>query len=122
MSDELSPNTRGCISILWFIAGTLVIQSYIHNRNKKSTSDSLPIHESKVSSASPAKIPSDKYEAPIRAHQHEKKMNERLFTSSNEDEEDNVERTKVVVRVPATSANLGPGFDTIGIALGMTVN
>ncbi|WP_433253135.1 homoserine kinase [Streptosporangium sp. CA-135522] len=26
---------------------------------------------------------------------------------------------KVVVRVPATSANLGPGFDTLGLALGL---
>ncbi|MFC3983726.1 homoserine kinase [Streptosporangium jomthongense] len=29
------------------------------------------------------------------------------------------ERTKVTVRVPATSANLGPGFDTLGLALGL---
>ncbi|MDP9846203.1 homoserine kinase [Streptosporangium lutulentum] len=27
--------------------------------------------------------------------------------------------SKVVVRVPATSANLGPGFDTLGLALGL---
>ena len=25
----------------------------------------------------------------------------------------------VLVRVPATSANLGPGFDTLGLALGL---
>ncbi|CAB4551065.1 unannotated protein [freshwater metagenome] len=29
----------------------------------------------------------------------------------------NIEGRRVVVRVPATSANLGPGFDTLGIAL-----
>ncbi|MEV4093428.1 homoserine kinase [Streptosporangium saharense] len=29
------------------------------------------------------------------------------------------ESTKVTVRVPATSANLGPGFDTLGLALGL---
>lgn len=29
------------------------------------------------------------------------------------------ETTKVTVRVPATSANLGPGFDTLGLALGL---
>merc|ERR1719188_1662626 len=28
-----------------------------------------------------------------------------------------VKREKVVVRVPATSANLGPGFDAIGMAV-----
>ena len=27
--------------------------------------------------------------------------------------------TAVRVRVPATSANLGPGFDTLGLALGL---
>ena len=30
-----------------------------------------------------------------------------------------VPRRKVTVRVPATTANLGPGFDTIGMALDM---
>lgn len=30
-----------------------------------------------------------------------------------------MERNKVTVRVPATSANLGPGYDTIGMALDM---
>jgi hypothetical protein len=56
-------------------------------------------------------------------HEHEKKMMERIATSSgandarggdeNSGEEDD-ERKKVVVRVPATSANVGPGFDSIG--------
>ena len=45
---------------------------------------------------------------------------ERLQQESQDifgEEESKVVRTKVVVRVPATSANLGPGFDTIGMAL-----
>lgn len=50
-------------------------------------------------------------------HKHEARMGERIRTSS--DAEENMERTKVVVRVPATSANLGPGFDAIGMALDM---
>lgn len=36
-----------------------------------------------------------------------------------DDLEEHTERNKVVVRVPATSANLGPGFDAIGMALDM---
>lgn len=28
-----------------------------------------------------------------------------------------MERNRVVVRVPATSANMGPGFDCLGMAL-----
>jgi len=54
----------------------------------------------------------------IFPHQHEKRMNERLQRQV-EDENDHKERTKVVVKVPATSANLGPGFDSIGMALDM---
>ena len=30
-----------------------------------------------------------------------------------------MERSKVVVRVPATTANFGPGYDTVGMALDM---
>ena len=52
-----------------------------------------------------------------KPYEHEKKMNQRLSLPDDEDEE--VERTKVVVRVPATSANLGPGFDAIGMAVDM---
>ena len=53
-------------------------------------------------------------------HEHEKKMQNRLESNGmEEDISDLSERTKVVVRVPATSANLGPGFDAIGMALDM---
>eukprot|EP01041_Mallomonas_annulata_P000589 gene589-1142_t len=48
-------------------------------------------------------------------YEHERRMNERLRNQL--DENDNIERRKVIVRVPATSANVGPGFDTIGMAL-----
>ena len=39
--------------------------------------------------------------------------------SGNEDEIMNMERSKVVVRVPATTANFGPGYDTVGMAVDM---
>lgn len=50
--------------------------------------------------------------------EHERKMKNRIQLGS-ESEDDHRERTKVVVRVPATSANLGPGFDAIGMAIDM---
>ncbi len=50
-------------------------------------------------------------------HNHELKMNSRL--QMNLDEEASVERNKVVVRVPATTANMGPGYDTLGMAVDM---
>lgn len=34
-----------------------------------------------------------------------------------DDREAAMERNRVVVRVPATSANMGPGFDCLGMAL-----
>lgn len=53
-------------------------------------------------------------------YEHERKMLERLNKLESEDyKEDHHERSRVVVRVPATSANLGPGFDAIGMALDM---
>jgi homoserine kinase len=42
----------------------------------------------------------------------------RLIKSEGNNEEKK-ERDKVVVRVPATSANLGPGYDTLGMAVDM---
>jgi len=54
-------------------------------------------------------------------HQHERKMQERMRLHAVEDDlhSEGPERRKVTVRVPATSANLGPGYDTIGMALDM---
>lgn len=54
----------------------------------------------------------------VRTYEHERKMQQRLDEPDKEDDI-MVEKNKVVVRVPATSANLGPGFDTIGMALDM---
>jgi len=57
---------------------------------------------------------------PILPHHHEQKMQARI-TSIREEvvSELSQERNKVCVRVPATSANFGPGFDTLGMALDM---
>src|ERR1700741_2316744 len=53
-----------------------------------------------------------------KTFEHERKMVERLASASG-GEGDLIERNKVVVRVPATSANLGPGFDAVGMAIDM---
>jgi homoserine kinase len=55
----------------------------------------------------------------IFPHEHEKRMKLRLVNSEVDkiQFDDAIERNKVVVRVPASSANLGPGFDAIGMAL-----
>ncbi|CAM9748432.1 unnamed protein product [Phaeothamnion confervicola] len=84
---------------------------------------------------------------PLRPHQHEARMKERLEAKQQPSVQSSVdgaprlkrsqsdavregireevirehamERRKVVVRVPATSANMGPGFDCLGMALNM---
>lgn len=42
-------------------------------------------------------------------HQHEEKMRRRIATRYTIEEENNTPRNSVTVRVPATSANFGPG-------------
>jgi hypothetical protein len=42
-------------------------------------------------------------------HNHEEKMRRRIATRYTIEEENNLPRTSVTVRVPATSANVGPG-------------
>ena len=119
--SEISANAKCIIHALCFVSGALIIKSIIVKRNQKEpqTHGNKPT----IPGGTPAKpeSASEKFEIDSysRPHQHEKKMSERLFHTSSVDEEDGIERTRVVVRVPATSANLGPGFDAIGMALDM---
>jgi homoserine kinase len=50
-------------------------------------------------------------------HNHEEKMRRRIAARVAVDEENRVPRKSVPVRVPATSANMGPGYDCIGMAV-----
>ena len=119
--SELTANTKCVIHLLCFVSGALLVQSLIAKKREKE-----PLCDDQAHTAvggTPAKLQpsSEKFEIKTISlpHQHEKKMNERLFQTGSIDDEDGTERTKVVVRVPATSANLGPGFDAIGMALDM---
>jgi len=56
-------------------------------------------------------------EAMLFPHNHEAKMRRRIATRYTIEEENNLRRDSVTVRVPATSANVGPGYDCIGIAV-----
>ena len=46
-------------------------------------------------------------------HNHEEKMRRRVATRYSIEEENNTPRDSVTVRVPATSANIGPGCKSI---------
>lgn len=50
-------------------------------------------------------------------HNHEEKMRRRIAQRVSVEEENKTPRKSVTVRVPATSANVGPGYDCIGMAV-----
>mmetsp|Transcript_16017 Transcript_16017/g.37793 ORF Transcript_16017/g.37793 Transcript_16017/m.37793 type:complete len:440 (+) Transcript_16017:172-1491(+) len=50
-------------------------------------------------------------------HNHEEKMRRLVAARAAIEEDNSMPRRSVTVRVPATSANMGPGYDTIGMAV-----
>lgn len=53
-------------------------------------------------------------------YNHEMKMIKRVSESDNAStKDDDMERDSVIVKVPATTANMGPGYDTLGMAVDM---
>mmetsp|Transcript_51294 Transcript_51294/g.154143 ORF Transcript_51294/g.154143 Transcript_51294/m.154143 type:complete len:430 (-) Transcript_51294:299-1588(-) len=50
-------------------------------------------------------------------HNHEERMRRRLAARVAVEEDNLTPRTSVTVKVPATSANVGPGYDCIGMAV-----
>lgn len=98
------------IPSLFFVFTSVIIAKRLL-RNKKDFDDHKPnVLGNSLGSISTSDI--------VFPHEHEKKMLNRV-SNNDEFKDENVEKRKVVVRVPATSANLGPGFDTIGMALDM---
>lgn len=99
-----------------FITANLIVVGAIRRRQEavKEKKSPSPI----VIAKTPTKVDMD--DIPTKPYEHEQRMTVRLRGNSNDgDTEESVERSRVVVRVPATSANLGPGFDAIGMALDM---
>lgn len=68
-----------------------------------------------------SKKPSLIFEPPsekvIFPHNHEEKMRRRIAARVGIEDDNSVPRNKVTVRVPATSANMGPGYDCLGMAV-----
>jgi homoserine kinase len=56
---------------------------------------------------------------PLLPHQHEARMMEKVKTRETIAVENAIPRDYVKVRVPASSANMGPGFDCLGCAVDM---
>lgn len=69
------------------------------------------------SSSSMVSMKRESSEAMLFPHNHEAKMRRRIATRYSIEEENHLGRDSVTVRVPATSANVGPGYDCVGIAV-----
>lgn len=55
--------------------------------------------------------------AVLMPHSHEERMRRRIATRMAVEDENTLPRQSVTVRVPASSANCGPGYDCIGMAV-----
>jgi len=53
----------------------------------------------------------------LMPHQYEEKMKKRIAARVAVEDENRAPRNSVTVRVPATSANVGPGYDCIGMSV-----
>ena len=108
--------------IIKYSIGTSIVVIALRILTKIQSNESNTIHTSPSSSSLSSNdkkgIKKSDSSSDLRPHQHELKMDRRLRKSLGNDEELE-ERQRVVVKVPATSANLGPGFDTIGMAIDM---
>ena len=102
----------------------------VNNNKKKSTSTSLSASASRQSfifqdhteydlgasnNASSSSRTSDT--AVLMPHSHEERMRRRIAARMAVEDENSQPRQSVTVRVPASSANCGPGYDCIGLAV-----
>jgi len=103
-----------------FVVGSLAVQAVAMKRKRDAKAAAPSVAPTPQKSQHEASAGWDTSRGGVRPYEHERKMTYRLETNSPDDEAaDGMERTKVVVRVPATSANMGPGFDAIGMAVDM---
>lgn len=119
MSDEASSENlflKAVVCSVAFVLGSVIVNQHLQKSKKAPRKvEEIMVKMPDLKTVEVRNI--------IYPHEHEKRMNERINNSARTATEDDsdllIERKKVVVKVPATSANLGPGFDTIGMALDM---
>jgi hypothetical protein len=81
----------------------------IRNDNSMLMTDPSERSGSITSSTAPPGLNRNDSEQMLFPHNHEEKMRRRIATRYTIEEENNLPRSSVTVRVPATSANVGPG-------------
>ena len=99
--------------------------TYLLTTRKRNPYPSVPVpppqnaaHSSSSSSSNGSSYDNNVFV--LLPHEHEEKMKQRLLTAQTRgdvESENETPRRSVTVRVPATSANMGPGFDCLGCAV-----
>ena len=116
--DTMSEGGSGHVGTLLFFTSFILLGTGLGKKKEEQNGSGI-----KALSSNPNMVgmdsPKGAREGGLKPHEHEGRMNERLMSSLDDGEEDQIERRKVVVKVPATTANLGPGYDTIGMAVNM---
>lgn len=97
------------VAVSFFLVAACSFTAVIKGKKKENISQAAT-----HTPAPPKRVESDN---DLRAHDHEEKMSRRISRSGSLNDMAVIERRRVVVKVPATSANLGPGYDTIGMAI-----
>lgn len=117
--SSANPNARDTI-IATAVAAATAGAALAYAAIKASERNKPPVYVSKgvrpssmVFTQSDPRIESDI----LFPHNHEEKMRRRIAQRVSVEEENKTPRNSVTVRVPATSANVGPGYDCIGMAV-----
>lgn len=131
-----SDNTKlATTAILAGSIGAALSYYLLHHKNKSSSSSSSQSH-SRERSSSHGNLSNSRTSfifqdpehdfgknengtdtAVLMPHSHEERMRRRIATRIIVEDENSQPRQSVTVKVPATSANCGPGFDCIGLAV-----
>jgi len=106
-------------------AGAFLSYTVLKHKERKNTSTAIPVggdgggsstkKDSTTNTSTTNERTFSDNNKVLMPHNYEEKMNRRIRASVEED--NMVPRDSVTVRVPATSANVGPGYDCIGIAV-----
>ena len=106
-----------------FVAGGALAYTYTNYKSSSSSSSSSsstsksnspvrPIRKSLISEQNNSSLTKAGSTSDILfPHNYEEKMRRRIATRVSVEEENSTPRTSVTVRVPATSANVGPGCE-----------
>lgn len=112
MSSKSQTETLIATAVAAAAAGAAVAYATMKSAEKGSSSSSRPKSIIIGQSVDP-RVQSDI----LFPHNHEEKMRRRVAQRVSVEEENKTPRDSVTVRVPATSANVGPGYDCIGMAV-----